>query len=51
MSCAAGGVRLQSHVPAAEDLMESEHADWIDQMPQLGALVDAAPDGPQSKTN
>jgi hypothetical protein len=27
-----GGVALQSLVATAEDLMESEHAAWIDQM-------------------
>ena len=29
---AAGGISLQALVAAAEDLMESEHAAWIDQM-------------------
>ena len=29
---AAGGMSLQALVAAAEDLMESEHAAWIDQM-------------------
>jgi SMODS and SLOG-associating 2TM effector domain 1/Protein of unknown function (DUF4231) len=56
----AGGVTLQALVATAEDLMESEHAAWIDQMaktirpapsPPPEASQAAAQDGAEPKTN
>jgi hypothetical protein len=41
---AAGGMSLRALVAAAEDLMESEHAAWIDQMAKT---ISAAPAPPQ----
>jgi hypothetical protein len=55
-----GGVTLQALVAAAEDLMESEHAAWIDQMaktirpapsPPPEASQAAAQDGAEPKTS
>ena len=41
---AAGGMSLQALVAAAEDLMESEHAAWIDQMAKtISPRASAAP--------
>jgi len=53
-----GGVTLQTLVAAAEDLIESEHAAWIDRMsktirsaPPQPDAPQAAQDGAESKTN
>ena len=50
----AGGVTLQALVAAAEDLVESEHAAWIDRMTKTirsPPKPDAAHDGAKPKTN
>ena len=49
-----GGVTLQALVAAAEDLVESEHAAWIDRMTKTirsPPKPDAAHDGAKPKTN
>ena len=44
-----GGVTLQSLVATAEDLMESEHAAWIDRMTKT--IRDAPSPPPQAGTS